>query len=233
MSENTNEETIPAAAPTPAPVIAPVAAPVVEEPTIEAKTFTLTEGELATMIQEQLKPIKGKLDSAFAERDAAQAKADAFEKKDRDTEIARLTEEGKHKEAFDMQLAEKDAKLAALAKRNTELSRDNEVTAVLSAYQFRGKMAAEMTHEKVLAELVQTDAGDWVHKSGISVRDFMKVFAENEENTFLFKTKVSSGTGSQQTSTTPGVSAKTSIFAMTQEEVLQHISEGKPLPKRN
>jgi hypothetical protein len=238
MSEETTQPAAQeAATPAPAtetakPAPAPAAATITETASTK-KTLTITEEELAAMVQEQLKPIKGKLDSAFAERDAAQAKADALEKKERDAEIARLTEEGKHKEAFDMQLAEKDAKLAALAKRNTELSRDNEVTAVLSTYQFRGNTAAEMTHGKVLAELVQTDDGKWVHKSGISVRDFMKVFAENEDNAFLFKAKVSSGTGSQATSPTPGTTQKSSIFAMTQEEVLQHISEGKPLPNRN
>jgi hypothetical protein len=215
----------------PTPPATPPAAPE-QAAAADKKTFTLTEDELTLMVQEQLKPIKGKLDSAFAERDAAQAKADAFEKKDRDAEIARLTEEGKHKEAFDMQLAEKDAKLAALSKRNTELTRDNEVTAVLATYQFRVNTAAEMTHDKLLAELVQTDDGKWVHKSGVSVRDFMKVFAENEDNAFLFKAKVSSGTGSKTTSPTSGTTPKSSIFAMTQEEVLQHIAEGKPLPNR-
>jgi hypothetical protein len=61
----------------------------------------------------------------------------------------------------------------------------------------------------------------------------MKVFSENENNAFLFKAKASSGTGSQGTTTNTGTSTKKSVFEMTQEEVLQHISEGKPLPKRN
>lgn len=234
MSETNDENkpapaTPPAADPTPPP---PAAAPIDAETTSATKTVTLTEAELEALVRERLKPIKGNLDNAFAERDAALAKAEAFEKKERDAEIARLTEEGKHKEAYEIQLAERDSKIAALSKRTTELSRDNELSAVLGSYTFRNEAAADMMRSKVLAELVQQDDGNWAHKSGVSIRDYVKVFSANEDNAFLFKQKTSSGTGSHGASPTPGTSTKTSIFDMTQDEVLTHIAEGKPLPRR-
>ena len=74
------------------------------------------------------------------------------------------------------------------------------------------------------------EKGEWVHKSGVAVKDFVKTFAENEDNAFLFKQKQNSGNGSQNVPPSSNTTKK-SLFEMTQDEVLQMAAEGK-LPGR-
>ena len=70
--------------------------------------------DIETLVQERLnealKDVKGKLDKAYGARDEALTKIKEYEQKEREAELKRLQEEGKHKEAFDMQLAEERAK---------------------------------------------------------------------------------------------------------------------------
>ena len=76
----------------------------------------------------------------------------------------------------------------------------------------------------------KNEKGEWVHKSGVAVKDFVKTFAENEDNAFLFKQKQNSGNGSQNIPPSSNTNKK-SLFEMTQDEVLQMAAEGK-LPGR-
>jgi hypothetical protein len=182
-------------------------------------------------IDEALKDIKAKLDKAYGARDEAMAKVKTFEQKEREAELKRLQEEGKHKEAFEMQLAEERAAREALEKRNTELTRDLEVKNALAGYDLRSEKAFDMAYREVTEQLVRNDQGVWVHKSGVSVKEFLKTFAENSDNSFLFKAKVSTGGGSSTTKTSSTSSKPKSLFEMSQAEVLQMAREGK-LPGR-
>jgi hypothetical protein len=182
-------------------------------------------------IASDLKPIKEKLDAAYALRDAAMAKAAEYEKKERDAELQRLKEEGKHKEAFEIQLAEKEAKLAALEKANRELSRDVSVKDALKSFNFRSDNASDMAYREIVQQLVQDDKGIWVHRSGVSIQDYVSNFASDENNAFLFKVKANSGGGGGPTSTTGDQSTSKSLFTMPVAEVLKLAAEGK-LPAR-
>lgn len=178
-------------------------------------------------IGESLKPIKEKLDKAYAARDEALKKVAEYEQKEKEAELKRLQEEGKHKEAYELQLAEERAKREAIEKRNIELTRDLEVKNVLTSVEFRNDRAAEIAYKEVVTQLVQNDNGIWVHRSGVSIKDFIKSFVEDDNNAFLLKPKASSGSGSTFVKPGSGGSEKKSLFNMSQDEVLKMAREGK------
>lgn len=198
------------------------------------KKIDPTNPEIQAMIKsavaEAVKDIKTKLDVAYTKRDEALQKVSEFEQKERDLEIKRLQDAGKDREAFELQLAEMKANQETLQKRNLELSRDVDARQALSAFAFRSEKAAKMAFDEVTSQLVQNEKGEWVHKSGVAVKDFVKTFAENEDNAFLFKQKQNSGNGSQNIPPSSNTTKK-SLFEMTQDEVLQMAAEGK-LPGR-
>ena len=198
------------------------------------KKIDPTNPEIQAMIKsavaDAVKDAKAKLDAAYAKRDEALQKVSEFEQKERDLEIKRLQDAGKEREAFELQLAELKANQETLQKRNLELSRDVDARQALSAFAFRSEKAAKMAFDEVTSQLVQNEKGEWVHKSGVAVKDFVKTFAENEDNAFLFKQKQNSGNGSQNIPPSSNTTKK-SLFEMTQDEVLQMAAEGK-LPGR-
>jgi len=177
----------------------------------------------------ELKPIKEKLDSAFSQRDEALRKVAEFEKSQREAEIARLKAEGKEKEAFEKQIAEERAAREVLERQNIELSRNVEVRAALTGLSFRNAKATDMAFQEVVGQLVRNEQGTWVHRSGISISDFVKAFVEEEDNAFLFAAKKSSGSGSGSPANKGGSPAgrEGSLFAKSQAEVLKMASEGK------
>jgi hypothetical protein len=182
--------------------------------------------DVDSKIQEALKPIKSKLDNAYKERDDALKKAAEYEQKEKEAELKRLQEEGKHKEAYELQLAEANAKLETITKRNIELARDLEVKSVLSGYTFRSDKAADMAYMDVASQLVQNENGVWVHKSGTDLRTFIKQFSEDDNNSFLFKPKVSTGAGQTSSSSTSQDTSNKSLFQLSQDEVLKRAAEG-------
>ena len=188
------------------------------------------EVDVEKLVQERLdaslKEIKEKLDKAYSSRDEALKKVTEFENEKRQAELKRLQEEGKHKEAYEMQLAEIKVGKEAAEKRVIELTRDMELKSVLGTLNFRNDNALEMAYREIVGQLVQNEQGVWVHKSGVPVKDFVKSFSDTEENAFLFKPKVSSGSGSQGTKTNNPSGEKTSLFNLSQDEVLKRAREG-------
>jgi rRNA maturation endonuclease Nob1 len=179
-------------------------------------------------VQEALKDIKTKLDKAYSVRDEALKKAAELEQVRKQEEIRRLQEAGKDKEALELQLAEEKAQRMAHEKRVVELTRDMELRNALGTYSFRNENAFSMAYREIVDQLTQDDKGLWKHKSGVSLKDYVRQFAEDAENAFLLKQKVSSGTGSSTVKTTEssGNGGK-SIFSMSQDEVLKLAREGK------
>ena len=84
-----------------------------------------------------------------------------------------------------------------------------------------------MADREIIGQLVRDESGTWVHRSGVSVKDFVKTFAEVEDNAFLFKPKINNGTGNSGAKPTNTSSDKKSLFEMSQEEVLKMAREGK------
>jgi hypothetical protein len=68
----------------------------------------------------------------------------------------------------------------------------------------------------------------WVHRSGVSISDFVKNYVEDPNKSFLFKPKVSSGAGDPGPSkpSDPKPRAR-SLFDMPQEEVFKMAEEGQ------
>lgn len=196
------------------------------------KTNTADQDMINKLVQERveesLKDIKSKLDKAYGSRDDALKKIAEFEQKEKELEIKRLQEEGKYKEAFELQLAEEKARRETLEKRNVELTRDLTVKTALSKFEFRNQKAIDMAFAEIASQLVQTESGVWVHRSGVSIDDFVKVFSETDDNSFLFKVKANSGAGTSESKpTNTSSSNKKSLFEMSQDEVLQMAREGK------
>lgn len=200
----------------------------------EQKDADMVEKLVNDRLEARLAEIKGKLDNSFKQRDEALAKIADFERKEREATLKRLEEEGKHKEAYEMRLAEANAANEALRKQNTELSRDVGVKDALKSYTFKNDKAHEMAFKEIVSNLIQDDKGQWIHRSGISIKDYCEAFSKDDDQSFLFKAKTSSGGGSSSTTgnSKPVESGKSnSLFNMTQAEVLRLAAEGK-LPKR-
>lgn len=181
-------------------------------------------------VENEIKGIKEKLDKAYGARDEALKKLTEKEEADKAAELKRLQEEGKHREAYELQLAEERRKREVLEQRTVELTRDNEVRGALSGLTFRNENAQEMAYREVVGQLVKNDQGTWVHRSGVSVKDFIKDFAERDTNSFLFKPKPNTGGGGKGPVAGDGESNHSkgrNIFEMPQEEVLKLMSEGK------
>jgi hypothetical protein len=194
-----------------------------------SNTIDMNNPDIKKLVQDQIdaefKSLKDKLDSAYASRDEAMTKLAEFEQKEKEAERKRLEEEGKHKELYERDLAEERSKRVALEKRNVELTRDISVRDELRGYDFRNSSASEMAFREIVTELTQDDNGNWVHKSGKAVTDFVKEFMDNENNSFLLKVKANSGGGSGESNNTDTSSSK-SLFDMSQDEVLAKARAG-------
>lgn len=190
---------------------------------------------IAKLVQDrldaELSTIKKSLDNAYKQRDEALSKIAAQEAKEKEANLKKLEEEGKHKEAYELRLAEEKAKNEALQRRNTELSRDVSVRDALKSLTFRNDKASDMAFREITSNLVQNEQGQWVHRSGISVKDYCDAFSKDEDQAFLFKTKPNTGGGSSSSNSGNGTAADSgkpkSLFAMSQAEVIKLASEGK------
>lgn len=181
-----------------------------------------------SMVSEELSGIKAKLNEAYSARDDA-IKAKALLEEEKKTVVMKqLEEEGKHKELAELQMAEMSAKLEAMQKRNTELTRDHEVTSALRGIDFRSDVAAEMARDRVLAQAVQDENGIWKHKSGVSIKEFVDHFVKDDGNAFLLKPKINSGAGATNPAGTPDTTLNKPITEMTTEEMLAHFSKQAP-----
>jgi len=191
----------------------------------------LDSEELQKIIQakvdEELASIKEKLNSAYSQRDEAIQKSVSFEEEKRLSAIAQLEEDGKHKEASDMKLTEITAKLAARDKQIVELTRDGAVRSALKGLDFRNDTAAEFAYRDVVSQLTQNENGQWVHKTGASVKDFIDSFRKDDDKEFLFKPKQSSGTGqAAMQSPTGSFDTNKSLAEMTTEEIMTAAAAG-------
>lgn len=179
-------------------------------------------------VQENLKPIKGKLDEAYKARDEALKRLAELEQKSKEEHMKRLEEEGKHKELLELKLAEERAKREALEKRNTELARDVKVRSSLANLQFRNDRAIEIAYKEIVSNLVQDENGNWRHTSGVSIDDYIQAFSKDEDNAFMFKVKANTGGGTTATSAISQTqSSKKSLFEYSQDELLKMAQEGK------
>jgi len=215
----------------------------IEDAKIAAAAIKVPEGvspevmaaAVAAQVELALKDLKLKLDGAFTERDKALAESARFKEDQDAAKLAKLREDGKDKEANDLIAAKAAAENTALREANVKLTRDIEVRNAVSAYSFKNETAAKLATQQIVEELVQNEQGVWVHKSGVSIPEYVKLFKSNSENEFLFKPKINSGSGETQTNAdgTPTIKKTTSIFDRPVADVLKDAAEGNlPHQKR-
>jgi hypothetical protein len=182
-------------------------------------------------IAEALKPIKEKLDGAYAERDAARAALEKIDADKKAADLERLKEQGKHKEAFEIELAAERSKREEAERKAISLTRDVMLKDALSTLDFRHEKAFKMASSEITSQLVQDETGKWVHATGVSIADFVKVYSEDESNSFLFKQKLNSGGGGKPPAKNNSGGDVKSLFTLSQAEVLKLATEGK-LPRQ-
>lgn len=187
---------------------------------------TIPDDVRQKILDEGLKDIKSKLDSAYSARDAAITEAATLKEAQRQQEIARLQAEGKDKEAAELQLKAEKARADALEETNTRLTRDAEVRTALLGYKFRTVAAARTAANEVTIDLVRDQNGVWVHKSGITIDAAAKKFLSDPENEYLLQPKENSGSGLPPVITTQTKDTNTSIFALPQDQVMAGIKAG-------
>jgi len=183
---------------------------------------------IQAQVDEQLAKIKKSLDNLNAAKEAAEKKAEEEAAKRQKAEIEKLEAEGKTVEAANAKLKQAQEEAEALRKKNIELSRDNELNVLLGEHPWRSANARNMAYGQIIGDLIQSSTGEWTHKSGKSVREYVDTFVKDEENAFLLKPKQSSGMGGGQPptgGTPPG--SKASVFKMSQKEVLERAAKGE------
>jgi hypothetical protein len=149
-----------------------------------------------------------------------------------------LEDNGKHKEAFDIKIKEANEKQTTLELENKALkeqlktqARDADVKSLLSGLKFRNPKALDMAFKEISNQLVLNDKGDWVHRSGVLLNDFVVTFAKDEANSFLFEPEVSTGAGTVKPGASNGSPTGKSLFSLPQTEVMKMAAEGR-LPNR-
>lgn len=208
------------------------------ETTSEAPVETSNEKEsmddtIAKLVEqrvaEQLQDIKGKLDSAYEIRDEAIKEAAKIKEEQKTVQINKLEEEGKHKEVYELKLADLEGKLEARNSQITELTRNQAVREAISGLEFRNESASKMAYTEILSDLIQDENGAWIHKSGISIKEFASLYRKDDEKSFLFKPKQSSGvnTGTPTSALQSDPSKLTKpLSEMSHEELMQSINAG-------
>lgn len=187
-----------------------------------------TEDLINKLVEERLAKIKGSLDKAYAERDAAVRERVKLEEEKKQAKLKSLEEEGKHKEVAEMKLAELSEKLSIAESKVLELTRDGAVRDALSGLDFRNERSSQMAYRDIVDQLIQDpETGAWIHKSGVSIKDYVSQYAKNEDNSFLFKPKSNSGSGNAGMSGTPKLDPNKKISEMTTEEMLALAASGK------
>lgn len=187
-----------------------------------------TEDLINKVVEERLAKIKQNLDKAYAERDSAVRDRVRLEDEAKQRKIKALEDEGKHKEVAEMKLAELQEKLAIAEGKVTELSRDGAVRNALSGLDFRNDRSSQMAYRDIIDQLIQDpETGTWIHKSGVSIKDFVGQYVKNDDNSFLFKPKSNSGGGANPTGGAPRIDPNKKISEMSTEEVLALAAGGK------
>jgi hypothetical protein len=181
---------------------------------------------VAAKVDEQLKDIKEKLNSAYGGRDDAVRKLAAAEAAAKEKEMEALTAAGKHQEVLQMKLTAAEENLKLMQAKITGYERDTVVKTAMGDLKFRNERSREMAYRDIVGQLVQNQEGQWVHKTGAAIGDFMKAFSKDPDNEFLFEVKNSGGGGTGGGSGNPTMTGK-KVLEMNTEELLAAATAGK------
>lgn len=197
-------------------------APPANEP---PKTEPLAPTDLEEVIKERLRPIKGKLDAVFTERDQLASKVREYEAKEREREVERLKKAGELEAAYELQLQELRSKNTQLEQQNTTMARDTVVQAQLNSLDFRNAKAREIALRDITANLVRTETG-WQSKDGKSIEEAAAAYFADPETGFLLKPKTNAGGGSTSANAPRApVSGPKSASQMSPDELIKAATE--------
>lgn len=178
-------------------------------------------------VQKRLAKMKENMDRMAKERDEALKEKNKIEQERKKAEIQRLEEEGKLKEAAELKAADLEAKLKLLEEENTKLTRDSVLQASLAGLEFRNERSRQMAYRDIVDQLVQNENGQWVHKSGTSINDFVLAYSKQEDNSFLFRVKSNTGAGTNNSAGQSDTTPKKKLSEMTTAEVLKLAQTGQ------
>lgn len=173
--------------------------------------------------------VKANINKAYADRDELAKEVEQLRAGKREAELKALEEAGKKDEADQMRMQELKEQLKAAQTQVTGLTRDTALSTILASMDFTSEKAAKVAQQDIVGTLIQNAVGDWVSPNGQSISDYAKFYAADESNSFLFKTKQSSGSSSMSanTSSAPISASGKSVREMTVQESIAAASEGK------
>lgn len=183
-----------------------------------------------SMVDDQLAQMKENMNKMAKERDEARKAAAKLKEEERQREIQAMEEAGKHTEAYEAKIADMQAKMESLEKQNITLTRDQALDKALSnieGKQFRSPRSREIAFREIQSQLVRNDDGGWVHRSGVSMEDYVKAFSRDEDYEFLFKPPENRGAGAQTKTGFDGTGKKKSVKGMTPQEAIQAAAAGQ------
>jgi len=200
----------------------------VEETQEQPKEEVSQEDALEKLVQERLSKMKENMDRMSNERDEALKIKAEMERQAKEAEMTRLKEEGKLQELAEMKAADLEAKLKVLEEENVKLRRDGVLNDALAAIEFRNDRSREMARRMIVDELTRDEeTGEWLHKSGLKINDYVESYSKDEDNSFLFRVKSNSGGGTTNSAGTPDASANKKISELSTTEVLALAAKGQ------
>jgi hypothetical protein len=185
------------------------------------------QAQVNAQVEAQLKDIKDKLDNAFKARDAANARAAELEAKNKQAEIKALEDAGKHTEVMQMKLDAALADLNVYKDKVVKYERDGVVRDAMKDMKFRNDRSREMAYNDIVGQLQQNEKGEWVHKTGVAIKDFATQFSKDEQNSFLFETKQNGGGGTSAPGQASAGKVNKKVTEMTTQELLQAAQSGQ------
>lgn len=150
-----------------------------------------------SLLRIELKKMKENMDRMSKERDKAIREKVALEEEKREQETKRLEKEGKLTEALQLKLTAAEERARLLQEKLDARTRNEIVDRALSKIEFRSPKLATLARNEIIGELQRDSDGEWVHKSGVSLDDFIKTYVEDEENASMFAPRNNSGSRSQ------------------------------------
>lgn len=181
------------------------------------------------LVREQLAQMKANMDKMARERDEAIKAKTRQEEEKREAELAQMEKDGKIKESLEMRLTAEKERSSILQERLDRLTRDRELSNALRGIEFRNAKAAELAEKAITEQLVKNKDGDWTHRTGAPIADFVKSFLADEDNEFLLKPKRNQGTGTpaDQIADSPKSGRPKSLQELTGPELLALARAGK------
>jgi hypothetical protein len=204
-----------------------------DDDTGDDKSKSLSEEHkklLDKLVSDQLSDIKSKLDAAYTKVKEAEKRAEKAEKEAKLVTRKKLEDEGKIVEAVQSELDEVKALNVELQNKLDTYTRDTQVDKILIdlGVEFKNSKAKTLAIRDIIGELIKDEDGVWLHRTGASLKDFVKTFIKDPEVIdTLLKTKDSNGGGAGKT-VVGGFKkpAKLTDGSITSEQLLELAKKG-------